>query len=378
MKTPRSPNSAFSTFARRLKPNLCAVQRACLFGLTCVVLPAHAEQSALFWLSGTWQSLADYATVGGCAAAPADRDVPFCSPARSSFQAGEHLRASALLSATDIVLEVADKVASNEVREAPIGKLLERYDHAELLADTLVAYDSANLRLGARPYRVSGQFFLHNPNLPLASAALRQDSVAFGGASLGWEGDLARLATGVSVRYLHRKETLIEASLVDLAAKDGNEIVQRENLRGVFGDVGVNGEFFGLAHLSAQVRDLGRFTQGASRAADYLFVFSDTRTRFQGAAALVPSAPFGRFQVGVSHVAFLDAGPKAGDTTFLAFGYFLGPTRFLGSYAPGFLRTALSVTTSGFGLGLAQEWQNTLTSPGGSRPRFTAEMEVRL
>lgn len=344
----------------------------------CIAPQAKAEQSALFWLSGTWQSLADYATLGGCAAAPADVDVAFCSPARNAFRSQNVIRASALLSATDILLEVADKVDSKNVREAPIGKLLERYDHAELLADTLVAFEAQHFRLGARPYRVSGQFLLHNPNLPLASAALRQDSVLFGGASLGWEGGPLRLAGGGVVRYVHRKETLVEASLVDLASQDSAELLRRKSFGGVLADVGVNAEVWSLAHVSAQVRDVGSLPQQVSFEDDYLFLYSDTRTRFQGAVALVPQAPLGRVQLGVSHLAFLDQGPAAKDTTYLAFGYFLGPTKVLGAFAPGFLRTALSVTTQAFGLGLAQEWKNTLTSPKGSKPRFTAELEVRL
>jgi hypothetical protein len=340
---------------------------------------ALAEPSSLFWLSGTWNGLADYATVGGCNAAPADISMSRCGPARSAFDDQSHVDASALLLATDILLEVADKLDSkNKVKDAPIGKLLEQYDHVELLADARVAFYGRSYHVGVNPYRVSAQFLLHNPNLPLVSASLRQDSVVFMGGAWAVESRNVRFALGVKARYLHRKETIVEASVVDLASQARPELVFRQPLRGIFADFGANVEIVDVAHVSAQVRDVGRYTQGKDVSDNYLFIYSDHRTRFQGAFALVPKAPLGRAQLGVTHVSFIDRGPVSSDNSFLIFGYFLGPTHLQGSFAPGFFRTALSVTTNGFGLGLAQEWKNNLQSPQGSKPRFIAEMEVRL
>lgn len=366
----RAPFNACNAFFAALTP-------LAVFGAPSV--RARADASSLYWLSGTWASLADYATVGGCASAPADAGFHECGPARPAFGAREKLRATALLSATDILLEVADKLESEEqAKEAPVGKLLENYDHLELLADARVSYETPWMRAGVAPFRIAGQFLLHNPNLPLVSAALRQDRVYFAGTSARVQARQFVLVGGVTGRYLDRSESLVEASVVDFASQERDELVFRQRVRAWLADVGGGVEAFEFFNGSFQLRDLGRRTQGRDRSPDYLFVFDDLRPRFQGAFSLVPHLPWGRGQLGVTHIRFLDGGPLGSDRTFMVAGYFLGPTRLTGSWAPGFLRSALSVSAGGFGLGLAQEWVNRLQSPRGSKPRFTAEMEVSL
>ena len=343
---------------------------------------AQADTSILNSLSGSWENLDSYITLNLCAAAPTlgakEAGVYQCSPSQLSLVSGNLFNASAFVSATDSVLNIADTLRKSEINSSDIKKLFSEFNYSEYLINTQVGYVGNGFTVGIRPLHWQGQFQFHNPNLPLGSLELRDDIEAFAGYGLGFEWESVHFGMGTQGTLVFREETLSEASLVDLAARSASELIEKQTQAGGFLDIGVFAEKRGWVSASLLFKDIGQFWSGQQLSGRTLFIKQDRTPKLFSAISFIPEIGVGSLQVGLEVISFLDQPNVLRDQWIGSLSYFVGPLRILSGFRPNLLRTGLGLKFSKFEVALAQEWINRLDDGRQAQPHLTLEMTAGL
>lgn len=330
-------------------------------------------------LAGSWNDLDSFATLGQCIASPSDSLYYLCSPAHLSRVKKPRFEGRGMVSATDSVLKIGDALRNENVNSQEVNLLFRDYNYSDLLVNVDLNYVAKNFLVGVRPVRYQGQFQIHNPNLPLASLSYRKDMDAhagtgyvFGSADWSW-------SAGAMGTFLIRDDSLVEASLVELASRPGRDLVNTQKLRGYFFDLGTSIEFRQFVTFSLLGRDFGDWLGGRQeQAGRYLFLHPDKLPKLHAAFAVTPYLLGGRFQIGASTLHFLNQKNDLGEQWFATLSYYAGPLRILSGFRENLLRTGLAMRFERFEVNVAQEWINTLEQGRKAQPRFSLEVTSGL
>ncbi len=337
----------------------------------------YALPSMFDSISGNWDSFDEYVSFGQCSFAPSYAQMPFCNPARLQFVKNGTLEYSGILSATESVLSLSQGLMSGDLNSDFITDAFDDYNYSEALISARINYTFRNLTLGIRPVRLYGQFQLHNPNLPMGSMLYRDDLNVFMGAGFGFKFHDLSVSAGATGTILRREEYIAETTLVNFSSQLPSDFLFEQKRNGVFGDAGVFAEMDGIISGSFLIKDFGRFLNGETRD-KYLFIRPDRETRVLTGLALVPKLWAGQMQIGGELFYSLIYGNVWNKQWLGTLSYYVGPTKLLSSFRPGFLRTGLSIRFSAFEVAVAQEWINKIETGRSSQPRFTLGLRVGL
>ena len=284
-----------------------------------------------------------------------------------------------MVSATDSVLTIADTVKKGDLNYQDVSDLFKKYNYSDVIVNSELNYVGKGVRFGVRPVRYQGQFFVHNPNLPLVSLAVREDVDVLFGLSKAFEFDSVRFTIGATADLLFRKDNLAEASLVDLAIKPAKELLDRQNMTGYFFDIGTELDIGNFFTISTLTKDLGDwFKQKRDNTYKYLFLYPDRIPRTLVSASIFPALGPGRFQIGASSYYFHERENQFSKQWFGTISYYVGPLRLLSGFRDNLFRTGIATKFSRFEVNVAQEWFNTIETGRKSRPRFTLEVTTSL
>ncbi len=340
--------------------------------------PAHAEAPILENLAGAWNDLDGFASLGQCISSPVNSQF-ICSPAQLSRVEKGRFEGRGTISATDSVLKVSDALRRNDVSSTDVSALFQEYNYTDLLVTVDLNYIGQNFMVGIRPVRYQGQFEVHNPNLPFVSLAARDDQDFHVGYGRSFGGDKFRWSAGATGSFLLREEILVEATLVDLAARPATDLVDRQKLRGYFFDVGTSFEFNNFVNFAVLGKDMGDWLGGSHDHVNrYLFIHSDKVPKIVMSASILPRLWGGRLQVGLSTIRFLDETNSFDRQWFGTLSYYVGPLRLLTGWRPELFRSALAIRFSRFEVNVAQEWLNHIETGRRAQPRFTLEVTSGL
>lgn len=344
----------------------------------CLLAPTAHAAPVLDALAGGWNDLDSFTTLGQCSAGPLGASYR-CSPALLSRATQPRFEGKGLISATDSVLSISDALRKESINSGDIEKLFKDYNYSDLIAEVDLSYFGPSLTVGLRPIRYQGQFQVHNPNLPLASLAYRKDLDIHAGTGYGWQLGRLNLSAGALVSVVRREETLVEATLLDLASRPAKELIDKQKLTGYFFDFGANATWNEFLSASVLAKDFGGWFGGKTdRTSRYLFLNPDRPRRIFTSLAVMPRLFTGRLQIGASAVHFLQQKNSLGDQWFGTVSYYIGPTRLLSGFRPGLFRTGLATRFSRFEVNVAQEWINKLETGRKAQPRFTLEITSGL
>lgn len=273
---------------------------------------------------------------------------------------------------------MGDALKKEKVNAGDVRTLFDDYNYSDLAANVDLNYVSRNFLFGIKPMRYQGQFEIHNLNLPLASLTFRKDSDIHAGTSFSMGEDL-KWSLGAQGALLFREESIVEATLVDLASRPQKELVDTQKLSGYFFDLGTSLEFRDAVSISVLGKDFGNWFGGArSHAGRYLFVHDDKAPKVFTSLAWLPYFLGGRFQLGVSSVHFLDRENEASKQLFGTLSYYVGPLRLISGFRGDLFRTGLAMRFSRFEVNVAQEWINKLEESRRAQPRFSVEITSGL
>lgn len=339
---------------------------------------ARAEAAILDNLAGAWNDLDGFASVGQCISSPAN-SAHVCSPTHLARSQKGRFEGRGTISATDSVLAVSDRIRKNEISSADVNALFSEYNYTDLLLNVDLNYVTKGFLVGIRPVRYQGQFEVHNPNLPLVSLAFREDQDIHAGTAVAFGGDLFRFTAGATGSLLFREETLVEASLVDLASRPARDLLDKQKMTGYFFDIGATAEIRESVMFSVLAKDVGDWMGNRRTNVNrYLFLNNDKLTKLFFSLAALPRLWGGRLQVGVSTVRFLEANNQFDKQWFTTLSYYLGPLRVLTGWRPDLFRTGVAMRFGRFEVNVAQEWLNNLESGRKAQPRFTLEVTSGL
>ena len=339
---------------------------------------SSASISLLDALSGSWTDLDSFVTLGLCAGVPGSSQMHLCSPAQIPFIRTGRFEAAGFLSATESVLTIADTLNNSEINSTAINQLFSKYNYSEFFVSGGMSYYSQYFSIGMRPVRMQGRFQLHNPNLPLGSLTYRDDKDLFVGTGVKFPVGPLMFSIGAEGTLVYRKEVLLEASLVDFAAKNANELLNRQTLTGGFAHIGTHIELPNVFTFSALFSDIGEFWRGNDLSGNYLFILPDKIPRVTLTGSAIPSLWVGNFQFGAGVIGFLDRPNSWESQWFGTASCYLGPMRFLSGFRPGLLRTGLGLRFSSFEVDVAQEWINNLETGREAQPRFTLQVAAGI
>ena len=346
--------------------------------LLCITSPALADAPLMDTLAGTWDDMESFITVGQCATAPGSAQLYNCNPAKLSEVKKGRLEAAGFISATDTVMAIADTLRKNEISSSDIDKLFSSYNYSELLISSHVSYVAPNFLMGVRPVRLSGQFQVHNPNLPFASLTYRDDLDVYGGTGFAFSVGELSVSVGAIGTVLYRKEVLSEASIADFVSKPSSELLTTQTLDGAFADLGATVELPNTFTFSALFKDLGGFWRGQDLSPQFLFILPDRIPRLYVSASAIPSLGVGNLQAGGQIISFLNRQNTLSNQWFGTLSYFAGPLSILSGFRPGLFRTGLGMRFSQLEVTVAQEWVNQLETGRQAQPRFILGMAVGL
>jgi hypothetical protein len=331
-------------------------------------------------LAGTWNDLDSFASIGQCIAGPSENTNLLCSPTQLNGVKRGRFEGRGTISATDSVLDVADRLRKEEITASDVNSLFQDYNYSDVLLNVDLDYVGPNFLLGVKPVRYQGQFEVHNPNLPLASLAFRDDRDFHAAVSHGFGGDILRWRVGASAAMLFRNESLVEATVIDLATTTTNGLIDHQKLTGVFGDLGTSLEFRQMIQAAVLMKDLGGWLGGnTDHSSRYLFIRPDKTPKVFYALSATPRVGTGRLQIGVSAVQLPnEASNSLSNQWFGTVSYFVGPFRLLTGFRPNLFRSGLAVRFSRFEANVAQEWINKLEDGRKPQPRFTLEVTSGL
>lgn len=364
-----------------------AFSRACRLATLLATLPAvaafgpraRAEAPILDNLAGAWNDLDGFATVGQCISSPGNNPHLECSPAHLTRAEKGRFEGRGTISATDSVLAVSDRIRKKEINTSEVNDLFDKYNYTDLLVNVDLNYVTKGFLVGIRPVRYQGQFEVHNPNLPLVSLAFREDQDFHVGTALGFGSEKLRFTAGATGSLLLREESLVEATLVDLASRPPKDLLDTQKMTGYFFDVGATAELRDTVIFSVLAKDLGDwFANRRSNVNRHLFLNNDKLTKLFLSLAAVPRLWGGRLQVGVSVVRFANETNNLDKQWFTTLSYYLGPVRILTSWRPDLFRSGLATRFGRFEVNVAQEWVNNLELGRRAQPRFTLEVTSGL
>jgi hypothetical protein len=346
--------------------------------LSAISRTAFADSSLLNDLAGSWNDLDTFVTMGACAAAPSSAGAYLCSPAQLPFVKTPRFEMAGFISATESSLNLADTLRKQEIDTTDINIIFNSYNYSEVLLSTRVSYVAPGVFFGIRPFKLQGQFQLHNPNLPLGSLTYRNDLEAFAefGHAFKW-GDF-NFSLGGTGTIVKRTEVLSEATLIQFASEPPAELLQTQNRFGLFADLAAYAELPGYFTTSIMVQDLGQFETGQNVSSQYLYVLPDHVERVLTAFAFTPSLWVGTLQVGIESVTFFNLQNDFANQLIGTLSYYVGPLRVLSGFRPGLFRTGLALRLNNFEVSVAQEWYNSLQTGQNAQPSFTLEASIGL
>ncbi len=340
---------------------------------------ARGDASSLDSLAGAWNDLDGFASLGQCIASPKDSQYYQCSPAQLARVEKERFEGRGTVSATDSVLSIGDSLRNKEINSAQVNSLFRDYNYSDLLMTVDLSYIAHNFIFGIRPLRYQGQFEVHNPNLPLVSLAFREDQNVHAGYAKSFGNDHVRFSVGAIGSIVFREETLLEASLIDVASTPASQLLDRQRLRGYFFDVGGMAEFNDLFIVSLLGQDLGDWFGGQMDHTDrYVFLRPDKVPKVFAAVSVLPALASGRLQVGLSGFRFLGQQNLINQQWFGTVSYYVGPLRVITGWRPELFRTGLAIRFSRFEVNVAQEWVNKIESDRKAQQRFSLEVTSGL
>lgn len=323
------------------------------------------------------ESLVEYASVGLCHAEPREGHVFQCTGPSSKPTS---FRAASFVAASELVLEVADDFRKKSISPSKIRNLVRDSEFAEFVANVRLNYANSYFSLGLIPKQYSGQFTLHNPNLPLASLVFRDDSKATVGVGAQFVEDNFQFAFGARTTSILRKELTAETTLAEIAAKRFNEISRTEKMLGSFTDVSAQVVVYDVALLGLSLKDLGGWEKDKAQYTNYLFIENDHAARFVLTTGFLPPLFFGKLWAGIQFLAFLSDNEtqSSDDNWFASCSYFAGPLKLFSSFRNDFLRTGLSVRYEKYEVQVAQDWVQKRRSSDAVKPLLTIELGVNL
>jgi len=348
--------------------------------LISTILSTFAQGNGLDLLAGSWGGADSYITQNQCISAP-NAISKSCSPASQRGGGSTKLQFEGFVSATNSTLDLSDDVKSEKVKASDVQSFFEKYNYSEFLAfGRLKLLSPKNgLTVGVNPYRYQGQLKLHNPNLPLVSLVVRQDLEFFSGYAHEISFSKFSLSAGAMGTLVRRQESLVESTILDIAARPISDIVKKRRLKGSFFDLGFRGTFEETYSIAVLSEDLGGFWDGFKDDSNkYLFINYDRTPRTTYSLGFHPAALGGRIHLSVGTVQFHQRKNTLGPQWLSSLSYIIGPTRITSGFSKDIFRTGIGMDFSGYDVAVVQEWKNSVEAGRKSKPKFTLSVAASL
>jgi hypothetical protein len=353
--------------------------------LSLISPPSALARNLFDSLAMTWDNFDDFVTTGLCASAPTEAGLYGCNPAHLPEIKTGRFDAGVFLSATDSVISIVDTLntaqnSSNNPQgfSTLLNTVFSNYNYSELIFSAKALYVDQYFSLGIHPKKISAQFEVHNPNLPLASISMRDETninLALGyGFSLGsW-----KINAGTALTVTTQAETIAETTLLTFASVPLDQIAQTQRMNGIFADFGFTAQSHGLFAVSALLRDIGGYWMGSDRSSQYLFIYPNRVPRFAASFSWIPELWRGQLQIGLQFISLFNTYYAIADEWTATVSYFLGPLRILSSLRPDLIRTGIALRLTDFEASIAQEWVNQAETGRQNQPRFILGVSLGL
>ena len=326
------------------------------FILNLFCTPTIASAAPFTRLNGDTEGISDFVSWGSCLTLPLEIQVNDCGPVRLHSTNNAPFVSHFFLSASSQVLELSDEVDSEKPKSETIAKALQSHTTRNAILTSRVHWKSQYFNIGIEPFGATGSFAIHNENLPLVSIVTRQDNQFFVGLGRKFQWSGIELLTGGRFSLINRKETIIEATLVDLASQSPTELKANQNLKGYFLDIGAVLSFESQLQTGIEFKNIGKFTDVKYKSTDYLFIDKDREPRALLSTTYSWLVWFLSASAGGHYIEFLEGANDPKSQWFIDASLVSGPLKILATYHLDMLRTGISIQTGAFTFSMAQQW----------------------
>jgi hypothetical protein len=339
-----------------------------------IPLPVYALGTLIDSLSMTWDHFDSFVMLGQCGTVAPDFQTFPChssSAVRSSIESkSSRIQTGVFLTATDTIFNLVSALQNAQPSSSFLQQIFSQYNYSQFIFNSEIFYADTYFTLGVRPKKITGSLQTHNPNLPLASVVLRDETDVY--SSLGFNFNIGALefSFGGTLTVLTRSESLAEATLLDIAASDLTQLVQTQRMNGIFSEFGINSLLKGVFSISGLVQDMGVFWLGTDTSSQYLFISPDRIPRITLSAAWIPYFLNGQFRIGMQYIYLFSNSFSLSQDWTGTVSYFLGPLAILTGFCPGLFRSGINLNINQFSVSVAQEWINQVETGRQNQPRF--------